>query len=143
MEKDFDQWNGVKKELQFRKSIPFFEEREVWWCSMGANVGWEQDGKGASFSRPVLILRKFVIPNKKDPTHPLAGMFWAVPLTTQNRKGFFYRPVHFKLNQEMVTRIAILSQIRLFDSKRLEEKMGTISEKNCADIKKIITKIIQ
>ena len=64
---------------------------------MGANIGWEQDGKGDFFARPVLILRKFVIPNKKNPANPLASLFLAVPLTTKDKKGFFYQPVHFKL----------------------------------------------
>jgi len=44
--KDFDAWN-VKKKLTDTKmsSAPFFKERDIWWMSIGLNVGYEEDGK--------------------------------------------------------------------------------------------------
>ncbi len=59
MKKDFEKWHKVKSRTQERCSPPSFEEREIWWCSIGANVGVEEDGKSTLFSRPVLIIRKF------------------------------------------------------------------------------------
>ena len=50
------------------KKAIFHEENLV--CHLGANVGFEQDGIGEDFLRPVLILRKFNV-----------YMFWALPLT--------------------------------------------------------------
>ena len=46
-EKDFDKWNIIKKQVNTKEVIRdlFFYEREVWWCSLGLNVGYEQDGK--------------------------------------------------------------------------------------------------
>ena len=46
MEKDFDNWNIQKKRAQAIKERPMFKEREVWWCTLGVNIGDEQDGKG-------------------------------------------------------------------------------------------------
>lgn len=58
MEKDFDNWTQIKKGLDTEHKIPFFNEREIWWCSLGVNIGYEIYGKGYVFSRPVLILKK-------------------------------------------------------------------------------------
>ncbi len=57
MEKDFDSWNAKKKELHNRAGAPFFHEREIWWCSIGINIGSEQDGSDDEYSRPVLVLK--------------------------------------------------------------------------------------
>src|SRR3989344_192482 len=57
MEKDFDKWNNEKKGIHGQKSDVFYHEREVWWCSLGLNVGNEQDGSGSEYRRPVLILK--------------------------------------------------------------------------------------
>jgi hypothetical protein len=59
MFKDFDEWNEEKK--NFEKYSPeslIFHEREIWWCSLGVNLGDEQDGKNNLFERPVLVVRK-------------------------------------------------------------------------------------
>ena len=44
--KNFDGWN-VKKKLADAKlsNAPFFKERDIWWMSIGINVGYEEDGK--------------------------------------------------------------------------------------------------
>ena len=57
--KDFDTWNALKKHIHQKRFLAFVHAREVWWCSLGLNVGTEQDGKHTAFERPVLILRKF------------------------------------------------------------------------------------
>ena len=33
-----------------------FKERDIFWVSIGQNIGYEQNGKSDIFSRPVLIL---------------------------------------------------------------------------------------
>ena len=38
---------------------PTIKERDIWWCSIGVNIGDEIDGKNELFHRPVLILKKF------------------------------------------------------------------------------------
>ena len=61
MAKAFDQWNIFKKWLDAKQAAGglFFHEREIWWCSLGMNVGVEIDGKNFRFERPVLIVRRF------------------------------------------------------------------------------------
>ena len=68
--KDFDGWNEYKKKLEVRKSPLWrynqqkdryyydFYPREVWYCSIGVNIGVEICGKNEDFERPVLILKK-------------------------------------------------------------------------------------
>jgi mRNA interferase MazF len=57
MEKDFDGWNGRKKTLNGAEGTALFHEREVWWCALGVNIGFEQDGRGGDFERPAIILK--------------------------------------------------------------------------------------
>ena len=104
MIKDFDIWNIQKKNTHQSHGRPMFSEREIWWCSLGVNVGDEQDGKGTSFSRPVLVLKKF---NR--------NIFVGVPLSTQLKDKSYYHRINFKGKEQSV----ILSQIRLLDAKRL------------------------
>ena len=71
--KDFDSWNEEKKSLEnVGHDILAFHEREIWWCSIGINLGDEQDGKNELFERPVLILKKF---NNK--------VAWVLPMSTK------------------------------------------------------------
>ena len=123
MEKDFTDWHHKKTAIE-QSAGPrvFFHEREVWWCSLGLNVGFEQDGRGSRFSRPVLVFKKF---NKE--------VFWALPLSTKIKTSKFYSPVDL---HDGVARVAIISQIRLMDGKRLLQKVGTIDEDNYAIIQK-------
>lgn len=59
MKKDFLHWHNKKENINEKDKRAYFHEREVWWCSIGANVGYEQDGKGNDFTRPVLIIKGF------------------------------------------------------------------------------------
>ena len=91
---------------------------------MGANVGFEQDGKGEKFARPVLIFKKF---NNE--------IFWALPLSTKIKEGKFYV---FLFASDNIKRVAIISQLRLIDSKRLLDKIAVISEDEYKEIKKAV-----
>ena len=114
--KDFETWNRQKKGLHQKQKRRFFKEREIFYASLGVNVGFEQDGKGESFLRPVVILKKF----SRD-------VFLAVPLTKTEKTGKFYFEFQFLPSQKSV---AILSQIRLLDARRLLHKIGRIREQD-------------
>ncbi len=59
MDKDFDTWNTQKKSIDSELiSLPY-QERDIWWCSVGVNIGYEEDGHGKRAERPVLIVRGF------------------------------------------------------------------------------------
>lgn len=59
MQKDFDTWNKTKKTVHEKEVNSYFHSREIWWCSLGLNIGSEEDGKNELFERPILILNKF------------------------------------------------------------------------------------
>ena len=122
MAKNFDDWNEKKKKLDKRIDSPFFHEREVWWCSLGANIGAEQDGSGKNYYRPVLILRGMS-----------RSTCFAIPLTTSEHKHTFRPSVGLVDGKEAR---ALLSQMKLMDSKRLISKMGYLSEEIFMDIRK-------
>ena len=106
-------WNGKKKAVHATDtSNVFFYEREVWWTHLGANVGFEQDGTGGEFERPVLIIKKF---------NP--HVFIGVPLSTTEKTGTYYFSVG-EVEGKHAT--AILSQIRLLDAKRLINRAGIV-----------------
>lgn len=114
MQKDFDSWNSRKKQLETRgHDFLSFHERQIWWCSLGLNLGDEQDGKHELFERPVLIFKKF---NNR--------IAWMIPLTTKKKEG----PYYFALPNFGVLKNSylILSQVRLISVKRLCRRMATI-----------------
>ena len=50
MEKNrFDEWNEVKKILQFNHKIISFRERDIWWYAAGENLGSELMAKAKGF----------------------------------------------------------------------------------------------
>jgi mRNA interferase MazF len=128
MEKDFFGWAKIKQGVHERKRAPYYGVGQIWWCSLGANVGTEQDGKGANFTRPVVVLTKF---NEHSAL--------VLPLTGRERHGRFYCYLG-EVNGRPSS--AILSQLRLIDSKRLIEKAGSISPEKRAVLKKAVTDIL-
>jgi mRNA interferase MazF len=123
MEKNFQDWHNKKKDIHKNKSIPYFYEREIWWCSLGLNIGFEQDGKNENFERPIVIVKKF---NKY--------VLWSVPLTSKVKSGKYY----YRFNFGKESSIAILSQLRLISSQRLLRKIGMMSEHDFSKIKNSI-----
>ena len=111
--KDYNRWNEVKKNINNKKEAIYFKEREIYWANIGTNIGFEQDGKGDDFTRPILIFKKFS-----------KGMFFGIPLSTQRKKGSFFFEFIFK-DDKVST--ALLVQTKMYDVKRLDKKIGKIS----------------
>ena len=126
--KQFNKWNELKQKLNKENTVPYFKEREIWWCSIGLNIGHEQDGKSTIASRPVLVIRKF---NKR--------LFWGIPLSTKIKEGRHYYTYDFKGQK----RSALLTQLRLWDANRLTEKMGQITKSQFQDIRSRIRDYIK
>ena len=112
MKKEFEIWTKEKKTIDLFKKRVVFNEREIFYAKLGTNIGFEQDGKNDNFLRPVLILRKF--------NTNIASI---IPLTTVEKKNIFHFDCSFNKNKKS---FAILSQIRLIDSKRLMNKIGKL-----------------
>lgn len=119
MPKNFTQWHKIKTQIEHDHVSPLFHEREIWWCSLGVNVGVEEDGKNERFERPVLVLRKF---NRE--------MLWILPLSTKMKIGPYYHQTCFHGE----TRTVLLSQHRIISAKRLIRRLAKISEKQFTDV---------
>lgn len=90
---------------------PHVSEGDVWWASIGENVGSEIGGKNNLFSRPVIILKKLA-----------HGFYFVIPTTTQVKSGTWYVP--FKHQSKDM--LACLHQSRAIDHRRLSSKLGTL-----------------
>ncbi len=123
MKKDYRAWDKHKQTLNEQEKVPTFRERELWWCGIGANVGDEEDGKNKRYERPVLIVRKF---NRH--------LFWGVPTSLQMKDNPFYHAISFHGRQQSV----LISQLRLWDSRRLSNKIGTLSRKQFNEVREAI-----
>lgn len=109
--KDFHEWIEVKSDLHFAGVFRDVKEGDIWWCSMGENVGVEINGKQELFLRPVLVLRK------------LSRLgFMGIPLTSQFHEGLWYVAFEFKHKKQY----AVLAQARVLSVYRLCRKMGTV-----------------
>lgn len=106
--KDFDIWNNLKKKVDGRTNIPFANQRDIWWCSLGINVGSEEDGKNELFERPVLVLKVFS-----------KTMLRVAPLTSKERSDTHHIPILYNKTRGSV----ILSQIKTISTKRLSRKL--------------------
>lgn len=126
MKKDFDRWNGFKKSLEENKKSVDFLERDIWWCSVGVNVGREQQSQTENFSRPVIIIKRFT-----------PDIFLAVPLTTQMRENKFRIP----LKIGGVENDALILHMRSYDRKRLVRKVCMLQEREFKKVLNVITSI--
>ncbi len=125
MQKDFDKWNARKKAIDKNKDyLPFYRERQVRWCNLGVNIGFEQDGTGEGFSRPVLVLRGF---NR--------NVCLIAPLTTSTKNNPYNIPIG---NIDSEATSVIISQIRLVDTKRLYKHIATVDKNTFQKIKNAI-----
>ena len=59
MKKSFDNWNKIKQNTHNDTKTIGFSQYEIIFMKLGANIGFEQDGQGVEFLRPVLVYRKF------------------------------------------------------------------------------------
>jgi len=106
-----ENWCKLKIALWNKQNGIVFKQKDVWWCSLGMNLGEEMFGKGTRFTRPVLIFRKFT-----------SNSFLGLPLTKQEKHGSWYAEItiHGKKNWVM------LNQARVLDKKRLTNRIAAL-----------------
>lgn len=109
--KDFSGWIEIKKKIHEDGKVRNIREGEVWWCAIGENVGSEICGKGKTFARPVLIIKKLSQLN-----------FIGIPLTSKKHKGSWYVEFEFKKKVQ----IAVVAQVENVSVYRLYGKMGEV-----------------
>lgn len=124
MRKDFDGWNGEKKAIHADAHAPLYHEREVRWCHFGINIGYEQDGTGEGHARPALVLKGFS-----------RSVCLVIPLTTSQKQNPYHVPVGSMGGKEA---FAIISQLRLVDTRRLEQRLGVLDKGSFDRIRKAV-----
>jgi len=129
MEKDFDKWNKLKKDLQKEERKFFAHPREIWWSSLGINIGAEIDGKNENFERPIIILKVYS-----------RESMLILPITSKEKNDKF----HFKIEVENPNESekhnrptwVKLTQSRVISNKRLLRKIGLVSQEEFIKLKK-------
>lgn len=123
--KYFDEWNNLKKKLNETENKTLFKEGEIWWASIGQNIGEETYGKGNNFRRPVIVFRKLT-----------GSSCIAIPLTSKEKIGSWY----FKFEVDEIIRYAMMHQSRILSAKRFDSRMATIPEKDFKELKNAVGK---
>ncbi len=123
----FVSWIKIKIRTHFIDATFDFSEKQVWWASMGQNVGVEQNGKNENFERPVLIFRRF-----ND------DQFWALPISTKIKINKYC----YVFSQGGKQFCINLSQMRVMDRKRLLRRLEDLSNNNFVAVKMQVKKII-
>jgi len=121
---NYDKWNEIKKDISEENIIVGYKNRDIFYMKMGENIGFEQNGKGKDFVRPVVVIKGF---NE--------NMFFGVPLSTKIKDGKFYYTFEFKKENTTVINNALLSQMKLFSTKRLLNKIGIINQDDFKKLK--------
>ena|SRR3989338_2053100 len=112
--KPFLEWTGLKEKLDGKEhKPPMVSEGDIWWASLGTNIGSEIDGKSSLFTRPVIIYKKLA-----------HGFYFIIPATSKPQEGSWYVSFNYQEN----TSVACLHQARAIDHRRLSNKIGTIDE---------------
>lgn len=128
MFKRFIDWIYLKNNIDKKERFIQIKEGEVYWCFLGENIGDEENGKGDVFRRPVLVFKKF---NN--------SIFWGIPMSTKNKDSIYYVKVLLK----DVEQSAMVSQLRILDTKRLDVNIGYISKIDFLRVQDSVINIIK
>jgi mRNA-degrading endonuclease toxin of MazEF toxin-antitoxin module len=121
----FNIWNTKKQLLDKQRKTLWFNEGEIVYINMGKNIGYEQNGKGEEFLRPVLIYKKF---NSEQ--------FIGFAMTTKYHKQ---EKFYYKLKENSYV---ILSQIRTYSAKRISHKIGKVPKNKIREIHKKFVQLV-
>jgi len=128
MMKNFHDWNN--KKINLDKIVDDYnhpKEKEIWWCSLGINIGTEVYGKGSDYTRPVLVI------NAEG-----AESFIGIPLSSKvkNRK---YSCIIKTLDNKLHT--ALVYQTRSLDKRRLTSKIYDLPTEEYEKVKEYFLKL--
>lgn len=119
---DFDIWNVLKQTIEKEQIVDKYpKEGEVWMSTLGKNIGFEQNGSGNNFSRPLLVVTKFN-------NH----MFWVLPLSTKQKLFDFY---YNYVDPNGLKVSTVLAQLRLVSIKRFRRKLYELPPEQLKEVK--------
>lgn len=120
--KIFVDWTKIKVRIHVSNVKKFPRERQIWWVSLGQNIGVETNGKNESFERPVLVVKKY---NNDS--------LLVLPISGKIKNGIYY----FKfINNDGKENIVNLSQLRMISQKRFIRKIWKMKNTEYLEIKK-------
>ncbi len=128
MQKDFDDWNIKKKDLEEVTDKFLFKTGDIWWCSVGLNIKTESCGKGENYQRPVLVLKKLS-----------AESFIGIPLSTQEKIGSWFADITIHGEK----RYALLYQIRMFSANRFQRRLATLDDADVLRVKEKLEALLE
>jgi len=125
MKQKFDKWNNLKQKIELKEPVQF-RQGQIYFMSVGQNIGYEVYGKKELYLRPVLVYRKLS-----------TRTFIGIPLSSKEKEGSYF--FTFRYTQKTLS-TALLNQIKTFDIKRAEYYDGYI---NVSDLGKLKDKLIK
>ncbi len=126
----YDEWNEKKKLIASNEKTLeiYFREGDIWWCSLGLNIASEAFGKGESFRRPILIIRKL--------SH---NTCLAIPLTSQEKTGTWFAEITIGGEKKW----AMLYQIRMIHKKRFQRKIAELDDTDITLVKEKLKALLE
>jgi mRNA interferase MazF len=124
----FIEWTLLKVRIHLSDRKFFPRKREIWWISLGKNVGVEANGKNEKFERPVLIIKVF---NEHSSL--------VAPISST------IKPVHYLfqfINVSGVPNSINLSQMRMVSSKRFIRKIGEMDLETFEEVREMLKNIL-
>lgn len=124
--KNFDAWNQAKKTIDNYKTGKIrnkIKEGNIYWVSIGINIGNEMHNDKPPYNRPVVVLK-----NNKN-----LNVFLGLPLTSKKKHGPYF--FEFK-DSHSVTQYASLMQIRAFDYRRVGKLKSKMENQDLEELKK-------
>ncbi len=125
----YDKWNKLKQHINKKEQKLYIKNTEIYFISIGQNIGYESYGKDELFLRPVLVYKKL--------SHTT---FIGIPLTSKEKNGTYYFKFKYKNNKYSY---ASLNQLRVFDTKRVAYKSGNIKHDDFEELKKQMNSFIK
>jgi len=125
----FDRWNIIKKQLDSKKEIITFYQGNIYFMSIGQNIGHESYGKKELYLRPVLVYKKLS-----------KTTFLGIPLTSKVKEGSYYFSFNYKKD---IVSTAMFNQMRVFDIRRTEYLSGKINKNTYINLEKKLNEFMK
>ena len=117
----FNNWNKLKIQIHKSERFIYPKPREIWWVSLGQNIGVEINGKNTKFERPVVIIKVF---NQHS--------ILVAPISSKMGIGKYLQNF---INHRNIPNVINFSQIRSLSTKRLIRKAGKLGLEDFEKIK--------
>jgi mRNA interferase MazF len=124
--KIFADWTKLKIRIHVADNLAYPKKKEVWWVSLGQNVGVEANGKNNQFERPAVVLKVF---NNQG--------FLVAPTSSKVKDGPYFIASPDIGGQKGIIN---LSQIRSISVKRFIRKIGELNDDDFNKIREILNK---